>query len=464
MHATRFLVLALLAGCSPDRTISGVKPEQRKVEVKDVPAIPRRDLDILFMIDDSPSMKDEQESLRANFSRLIGVLETIDGGLPDVQIGVITPNLGTSATDNTTASAVDRCVGQGEGGTLRAQFAGGPRFLRDVDDHAGGRSRNYTGTLAEAFTSLATVGVTGCGIEQHLEAVKRAVDPGNTANAGFLRRDAYLAVILIADEDDCSLAKSTLFAGNTGEANYGDRVNFRCTAQGVACDSPATPFEDATGIRTDCHPRFDAESELTHIDRYVSSLKSLKTDPLDVVVAGIIGNPDPFVIGTKNDTTVLGNSCPTGSGGGTANALPAVRISDFLSQFQERNTESSICDGDLSAGLTQIGVLLKNIVVNPCFDNPLADVDPATDGPQYDCTVTEILRTPGKPDEDLRVFQNCGDGVFPCWRIEEDATHCSFTHTDPHLALVIDRNGEAIRADTHIKAACVTADAASPVI
>jgi len=415
MYASRLTVLlGLLAGC-PDRTISQVTPTQGKVEIKDIPAIPRRDLDILFLVDDSQSMEDEQASLRANFSRLVGVLESLEVGLPDVQIGVITPNLGTSATDGSVATAVGTCSGQGEGGTLRAQFPGGPRFLRDVDDHAGGRARNYTGTLAEAFSSLATVGTNGCGIEQHLEAIKRALDGSNPQNAGFLRRDAYLAIVVIADEDDCSLAKSTLFAGDPFDATYGDRVNFRCTAQGVACDTPATPFEDATGIRTDCHPRFDEGSELTSIDRYVQALKGLKADARDVIVAGIVGEPEPFDIGKKGPTTVLKSSCPDGTG---AVAFPAVRTADFLSQFQEGSTRSSICEADLSGALTQIGALIKDHLADPCFDNPLLDADPVAPGPQYDCSVIEVRRTAGAPDQQLRVFDACGAGSFPCWRIE----------------------------------------------
>jgi len=462
LSAASVLSLALLAGC-PDRTIVAVTPEQGKVEIKDVPANPVRDIDILFQIDDSLSMKDEQDSLRANFSRLIGVLESIDGGLPDVQIGVITPNLGTSAIDGTTAAPIGTCTGQGEGGVLRAQAPGGPRFLRDVDDKLGGRERNYSGTLADAFASLASVGTNGCGIEQHLEAVERALNGSNPENAGFLRPQAYLAVIVIADEDDCSLARSTLFDGNHADPTYGDRVNFRCTSQGVACDTPATDFEAATGLRKDCHPRFD-DTELTKTDRYVQFLKSLKPDPRDVAVAGIVGNPEPFEITKKGTVTVLKDSCPVGSGpGGTTGiAFPAVRTADFLEQFP-LNTRATICDGDLSDGLTQIGALLKDAIVDPCFDNQLADADPETPGTQFDCSVTEIRRHPGLPDEELGVFPQCGNGEFPCWRIEEDAVKCSYTHANPHLKIVIDRNGAVAGPDIHIKASCVTTDSSGPV-
>ena len=458
MHATKLaLLVPLLAGC-PDRTIAGVPVDQGSVDTKIIPAIPRRAIDILFLIDDSGSMAEEQASLRANFHRFISVLESLDGGLPDVHIGVATPNLGTSATDGTTAGALGGCAHHGDRGSLRALPGTSVRFLRDVEV-AGGRERNYTGSLADAFAELADVGTDGCGIEQHLEAVRRALD-GNPDNAGFLRPEAYLAVIVIADEDDCSLARSTLFAGNPSDPSWGDRVNFRCTTQGVACDSPATDLATA-GVREDCHPRHDAV-ELTPIDRYVDFLKGLKADPLDVVVAGIVGDEGPFEIVHKaSGVPVLRPSCVYTGTAGEQFAYPAVRTTDFLRQFPTRHTRTTICDGDLSPGLTQIGALLKGVLGDPCFTTQLLDVDPATPGAQYGCAITEVRYRVNQPAEELRVIGACDAGHtrLPCWTIEEDAETCSYTQTDPHLKLVIDRGTEIPAAETRIQASCVTAAA-----
>ncbi|MEO8705216.1 MAG: hypothetical protein ABI867_34540, partial [Kofleriaceae bacterium] len=464
MHATKLLALAalLLAGC-PDRTISAVPIDQGTVETKDIPAVPRRGLDILFVIDDSGSMVDEQASLRANFSRLIGVLESIDGGLPDIHIGVVTPNLGTSATDGSQATALTGCSGTGENGTLRALATGGPRFLESFDDGAGGRTTNFPGmTLTDAFAQIANVGTAGCGIEQHLEAMKRATDNSNPLNAGFLRTDAYLAVIVIADEDDCSLAKSTLFDDiSRSDPNYGPKTNFRCTSQGVACDTPGTDFESANGVRQDCHPKFDS-TELTQIDRYVTHLKSLKPDPRDVMVAGIVGNPEPFEITKPAGITIIKDNCPPGSGpgGSTGVAFPSVRTSDFLDQFLDRNTRSTICDGDLSDGLEKIGELLIQSFDDPCFDRDLLDVDPVTPGPQYECTVTEVRHRAGEADVELRTYPACaaGNANTPCWHVEEDAVKCSFTEANPHLKIVIERGDDptATATDIHSKVQCVT--------
>src|SRR5690606_25633594 len=58
MHATKLaLLVPLLAGC-PDRTIAGVPVDQGSVDTKIIPAVPRRDVDILFLIDDSGSMEE----------------------------------------------------------------------------------------------------------------------------------------------------------------------------------------------------------------------------------------------------------------------------------------------------------------------------------------------------------------------------------------------------------------------
>jgi len=450
---TQLVVLApLLAGC-PDRPISGVPVEQGKVETKDIPAVPQRDLDVLFMIDSSLSMKDEQDSLKANFPRFISVLESIEGGLPNVHLGVITPDLGTQALDGA-ATAITGCTATGGKKGILHGIPNGPLFLSDIDDGAGGRTRNYTGTLADQFTQLADVGTTGCGIEQHLEAIKVALDD-NPANAGFLRPNALLAVVIVADEDDCSLAQHSLFDGMV-DAAYGDRVNFRCTHEGITCDSPSTDL-DQTGPREDCHPKADS-TMLTHIDRYATFLKGLKADPRDVIVAGIVGNPDPFSIMTSpmSGLPVLAPSCTYNGPTGQQSAYPAVRMADLLQRFPDTNTLTTICDADLSGGLTQVAAAIKRQVDEPCFFSQPADVDPVTAGPQYDCTVTEYRRQPGGPDEELRVFPECGGGRTPCWKIEEDADKCRYTPIDPHLKIVIDRGTEPLDATTRLAVDCVT--------
>lgn len=455
MRAALALVLVpLLAGC-PDRTIAGVPVEQGTVDVKDIPAVPRRDVDILFLIDDSLSMKEEQASLKANFSRFISVLETLEGGLPNIHIGVTTPNLGTSAIDGTHGASVGTCVGDGDGGKLRHLPGGGAAFISDVDNGSGGRLRNYSGTLTDAFNQIAEVGSSGCGIEQHLEAVKRALD-NNPENAGFLRPNAYLAVIIVADEDDCSLAKSTLFDGNQADSTYGDRVNFKCTHEGIECDSPSNDLE-LLGVRQDCHPKYDS-TVITQIDRYVEFLKGKKADPRDVIVAGIIGDAGPFEVVKKGNVSVIKQSCVYNGPTGPQYAYPGIRMGDFLGQFADRNTRTTICNDDLSGAMTQIAALLKRTFADPCFELELADADLTEPGVQFDCTVVDMRYVPNQPPEELAVVPACDAtrSRIPCWHIEEDAQHCGYTKTDPHRKLVVERGGVIPGPEIQIRASCVT--------
>src|SRR5688500_8376258 len=90
------VVIALcVAGC-------GGRSEQVDAQVEEppasaaIPAVVNRDLDILFVIDDSSSMAQKQDSLGAAFPALVKRLSTTIGGLPNLHVGVITTDMGTS--------------------------------------------------------------------------------------------------------------------------------------------------------------------------------------------------------------------------------------------------------------------------------------------------------------------------------------------------------------------------------
>jgi hypothetical protein len=122
-----------------------------------------------------------------------------------------------------------------------------------------GRTQNYTGNLADVFTCLATaVGVSGCGFEHQLQATRLALNPQrltdgtdiNMANVGFVRNKAYLAIILITDEDDCSAPVAD--AGNYGPNNDNmflqrlpdETASMRCAMRGSLCNGAPIPGYD----------------------------------------------------------------------------------------------------------------------------------------------------------------------------------------------------------------------------
>ena len=74
--------------------------------------------------------------------------------------------------------------------------------------------------------SVSRLGTEGCGFEQQLESMLKALTPsdssirfemntagqGDRANAGFVRPDSLLAIIVVTDEDDGSTIDPQLYA------------------------------------------------------------------------------------------------------------------------------------------------------------------------------------------------------------------------------------------------------------
>jgi hypothetical protein len=459
------ITVGALAGC-PDRSISEVTPVQGRVEAKDIPVTVNRDVDILFVIDDSPSMADKQANLARNFKNFTDVLETIQGGLPNVHIGVVTSDMGSHGADGKTAPGIGTlgqggCANLGKSGNLQAFSApirAGQVYLSNVSG-----SPNYDGSLSAAFAEMAKAGAGGCGFEQHLEAMKAALEPTNAVNQGFLRPNAYLAVVFIADEDDCSMQDAVGLLANENPT-LGPQQSFRCTRFGVTCDdNGATPNAmNVTGPKGKCHPN-EGSQYLTHIDDYVKFLKGLKDDPLKVIVAGIIGTSEPFAVELRapprmtTKVPALAHSCTYVGADGTEVADPPIRLRFFLDQFPNRSTFSTICQNDLSGGLQQIGDLLKTVIGDPCIEGKLADVDPNTPGDQFDCSVSTVTNPGSATTRTETIMPKCtpeNDQATnkPCWHLAIDTDNCK---KNDHRTLRVEGQ-ESLPSDTHVVANCVT--------
>ena len=454
---TAFIATALLAGC-PDRTISEVDPAQGRVEYKDIPVTVNRNIDILFMVDNSNSMADKQTNLKANFGNFISVLTTIQGGLPDLHIGVVSSDLGGRGAAETVASGqASGCnSGGGQNGQLQIGMAGSAlmgTFISDVQGATqGSRVKNYTGALADVFAKMASLGDQGCGFEQQLESVKRALMPG--VNANFLRKDAYLAIVFLTDEDDCSFLKGSDML-NPATGTYGVLQSFRCTRFGVTCDQGGADASamNQVGTKTGCHPN-DASPLLTKVNDYVTFIKGLKDDPKKIIVAGVMGTTEPFQVQLRappqqtTEVPALAHSC-TYQGGGTAQvADPPTRIKFFLDQFPDRSTFTTICQQDLTGGLQQIAQLLKTVLGDPCITGKLK-------GPPYECSVSDVTNQ-GLANQTETIIPACNaaNSNTPCWRIDTDVANC--TAPGAHLVLKVDRGGQTPPSGTHEIAYCVT--------
>ncbi|MCA9610194.1 MAG: hypothetical protein KC619_31575 [Myxococcales bacterium] len=255
------------------------------------PPPPRpQDLDLLLAIDGSNSVLEWQVRFVDALPALLDALSTgdVDGdgtaeGAPfaSIQLAVVTSDMGTGG------HPVPTCVDPdfGEDGILRTTgrsdiegcMATYPPFLSWS-----------VGEDLEAVSleerCVAFVGTSGCGFEQPLEGMLKALSPaaptswtaagyhapaffrdtrghGDGVNAGFSREGAFLAVLMMTDEDDCSAADPDIY------------------------DVSGGPFGSV-----DLGRRCDLDDQLHPVARYVDGLLQLRPHPSQVgffLVSGI---------------------------------------------------------------------------------------------------------------------------------------------------------------------------------
>jgi hypothetical protein len=319
-------------------------------------------LDLLFMIDDSPSMAEEQANLARNFPRLIEVLEQMPAGLPDLHLGVVSSDMGAgnSVTSGNCATAV------GDRGVLQVRPGCGldPAQGRFLVSEAGGTITNFTGDIAEVFACLAELGTNGCGYEHQLQAVRVALSGFVAENSGFLRGDAHLAVVYITDEDDCSAAAdSTMYGGQVP----GQDSSLRCALAGHLCDGAPPPAAVFSTPLANCSPAPDGGGKLLPVQTFIDEMKRLRTQSVSVSVIG--GWPDDlasadYAIGYDDTSLVqpdLLTSLPICK---SANGSAAVglRMKQLADAFGSAGKIISICQDDFSNAMAQIGQLINTTV------------------------------------------------------------------------------------------------------
>jgi hypothetical protein len=229
-----------------------------------VPQNEKNTVDILFLVDNSPSMDAMQTGLKSKFNEFFKVFEALAAGgtYADLHIGVVTSDYGAGSTPNLSGGC-DKSPG-GQKGILQASAAPGTpeamasckgpmgaKYIEYSFNPGGGATSNLPGgatdeaTLVSTFTCMAAVGSGGCGFEHQLESVYAALK-NNTDNAGFLRSDALLAVVFVTNEDDGSAPPTTdVFTPDQSKiapppAGYGALDTYRQTDFGVACTDPTS--------------------------------------------------------------------------------------------------------------------------------------------------------------------------------------------------------------------------------
>jgi len=330
----------------------------------------RKDVDILFVIDNSAGTLEKQRNLSKSFPALIDALRSprLGGEIPNLHVGLVSTDLGAGDYN------LPGCeVAGGDGGKLLAQ----PRitgcvppsqpFIAYVEGvtNIKGPTQDPIQQVKEAFQCIAAdLGTGGCGFEHPLEAARRALDPKLGLNPGFVRDGALLAVLFLTDEDDCSAKKPELFdpSQNGLTDQLGPLTSFRCFEFGIQCD-----VNDRTkpGPRKDCKPAYDWLYKVEDYDVFFRRLKPTG----QVVMAAIAGPAEPVEVklDAQNPSPMLGPSCQKAMG----MATPAIRIKALVDSLDQGGRFNLDQQGLFNRGLDP--TLTQQVPVDACS----ADYGPA---------------------------------------------------------------------------------------
>ena len=306
-------------------------------------------VDILVVVDDSSDAVTVQQRLIASVGGFVRQLsERLEK--PNLHFGVVSSDMGTGGFPVQTCDMPAR----GQDGVLSTE----------VMDANGTCAQTYPPVLAltstsgvddfvEAVQCKVRIGNSGCGIEQPLEGMLKALTPSTSAvrfvddtvghgdgrNQGFARDGSLLVVIFATSEDDCSLADPRL--ANTADADLGN-FSTRCVR---LADSP--------------------EGYLHRVSRYVDGLDAIR--PLAqgrVVFAAIVGAPESVSSNAplrdvldlqqmqiRLDSTTM-QQLPACQDSDGAISLPGRRLVELAAEIDERGGAGvigSACASDYDA-------------------------------------------------------------------------------------------------------------------
>jgi hypothetical protein len=430
------------------------------------------EIDILFMIDNSSSMTAMQQKLLAQLPVFMEVLQNLPNGLPSVHVAVVSSDMGATS-DEDLSGAGSNCNNSGgdngaffsmpQGACPATTLAAGATF---ITDDAMGSSKNFSaadpGGIGSVFQCIGLLGSSGCGFEHQLASIDRALgadgSPPPPQNANFLRPEAYLGIVMLTNEDDCSAAASVdpipVFSLEDGADSLsyfdGPLTNYRCNGGPLGahvCQDPTgpdptafaqpplVPPPDAQGTPaaptlnlTMCQDNTTGASGLIPVSKFVSDIQGLKDDPAKILVGGIIAPAAPYAVEWLPGLAAgelwpqVEHSCgPSGTATNPQGQIvsdgsfgdPAVRETEFIQAFGGNGIVASICDDSYASAMTTIAMKLGELIKPKCIAGVIQQ---DADG-QPSCTVTNEV-TSGDQMNDV-VVSSCAatGGVGPCWTL-----------------------------------------------
>lgn len=312
-------------------------------------------VDVLFMIDNSGSMMEEQQAIKAVMPTFLAALEKRIGPNLDLHAAVVSSDVGAGNVALAGNVACNRPGGDRGEFQVKSGCGLDPTTSRFVIHGEQGALRNYNGDLASVLGCLAEIGTSGCGFEHQLQSVRVALDALITpANAGFLRSDASLLIVLLTDEDDCSgTPESGLYASTSYE---GQAASLRCSIEGHLCNGAKPNAQTFSTPLANCtiNPNPVGLLSVNELVAGVRAAKPAGAIRVAVIAGQAVEGAATYGFELNAPVNALDQSPVCSSAQGSA--VPALRLSAFASAFQGQ--VHSICNADLAAVMTQIAASL----------------------------------------------------------------------------------------------------------
>ncbi|NVB40545.1 hypothetical protein G6O69_22075 [Pseudenhygromyxa sp. WMMC2535] len=408
LHWPLSLALLLgLAACGGDEIEGDDEVGDEDELFSSHPAASPAQIDLILVIDDSPSMREHQSTLAANMRAIGELLDTPEWLALDVRVAVTTTSVpgptcsgdfaqgGELLTDSCSSLPEQAFVGPSEfdpgssdlsevctqacalpevsrrpspAEALDANLATRPWFESKSNSYGGNLEEGTT--LADALPCVGLRGFGGCEFESPLAALERLLErvnsPGDIAE-GFLREQASLAVIFIGDEDDCSHPEgsATIFDPLGERVFWSDPdadapTSALCHAASTSCDAQGCELVDR-GLDGAITTNPD-EAALSAMAGFSSTLATLMAQrPVYVGVLGGFGSdgvlrwPELDTPAAEDWTATFG--WPWACESGSRRAQPQARMA-ALAELEALDEHSnfdfggfSLCDEDWSVAL-----------------------------------------------------------------------------------------------------------------
>jgi hypothetical protein len=451
-------ILSLLSSCV-EHSLKPVELDKDTYNhATSCPAPVNRDVDILFVIDNSGSMGAAQAILANNFDAFI---ESLEANELNYRIGITTTDNGNPWCPGTTLEAgnlvlssckdriddfsfADRRADASDIACndvckldaraleilptkIEQQHDAAPRpWLERID---GQQNLPATTDMGEALECFGPQGINGCGFESPLESMYLALarsQADSEPSYGFLRSYASLAVIFVTDEADCSYNKafSEVFEPDGDKVFWSDPTlsyptSALCWNAGVSCSGDPSGYDSCDPVNKDVLGNegvADKDAVLHPMSRYLGQLHQLEAEkrdynPLASIFVGLIGGVDSDGVPIYRDVTDqdpgfqvsfgIGPGCeaanPYDPNDDAIQAVPPVRLRELVDTFTPGKM-FSICEPDYTDALAGVAKTFAPQVQPACYTRCVGDTDPSTPTLDPACTVTQTL--PGSSDAD----------------------------------------------------------------